>query len=249
MIASQILAEPANLHRYAISMTFKDNLRTALERARIDQSELARRLGVTPSAVNQWVAGTAIPKSARLGQIADMLGVSTERLLTQVNTSAITRIPEPNIRTVPNPPPVPDFQALPRDIPVMGRALGGPEGSFPLDLQQGQIDWVRRPAGLTGVDNVFALYVAGDSMSPWREPGGIIYVSKTRPPQIGSHVVVVLKNGDPGEGSPAYVKKLVRRTADRLELRQYNPDSHMSIEMDRVAEVLRVIEFEEVLGL
>jgi phage repressor protein C with HTH and peptisase S24 domain len=118
-----------------------------------------------------------------------------------------------------------------------------------LNLLEGPVDWARRPAGLAGVDHVFALYIEGDSMSPWREPGDLIYVSKSRPAQIGSHVVVVLKPEKPGEQPVAYVKKLVRRTAERVELRQYNPDGIMCLAAGLVSEVLRVIEWSEVLGI
>lgn len=247
--ARDIWSEPANEGRYATRVTFKDNLRNALRRAAIDQSELARRLGVTSSAVNQWIAGTAAPKSRRIGQIADLLGVSAESLLTQVNSPPYKKVPPPNARIAENQPPLPNLQASPRDIPVMGRALGGPEGTFALNLQEGQIDWAPRYPGIIGIDNIFALYVEGDSMSPWREPGSLIYVSKARPPQIGSHVVVVLKDREPGEPPKAYVKKLLRRTAVRLELRQYNPDAMMCLNMDLVHEVLRVIEWEELAGV
>ena len=47
----------------------------------MNQSELARALGVTPQSVQKWEAGGA-PKGARLREIAQVLGTTVEYLLT-----------------------------------------------------------------------------------------------------------------------------------------------------------------------
>lgn len=212
--------------------------------------ELSLRAGLNETAVKAIMHGKSeSPRGKTITAIASVLDIPISQLLTHDGPDEADALPPPNARILKNQQQTPDFQSLPRDIPVMGRALGGPEGTFPLNLQEGAIDWARRPAGLTGIDNVFALYIEGDSMSPWREPGDLIYVSKTRPPQIGSHVVVVLNEIDHSEPPRAYVKKLIRRTGGRIELRQYNPDRMMCLDVAAVKEVLRVIEFSEVLGI
>jgi phage repressor protein C with HTH and peptisase S24 domain len=208
------------------------------------------RAGLNETAVKAIIQGKSeSPRGKTISAIAAVLDIPVSQLLTDVNQSTTAGLPPPNTRIASNQLQLPNFAALPRDIPIMGRALGGPEGAFALNMQEGPLDWARRPSGLTGINNLFALYVEGDSMSPWREPGDLIYVSQTRPPQIGSHVVVVLKDVEPGSPPMAYVKKLVRRTAARLELRQYNPDGMIYLDTDRVHEILRVIEFSEVLGI
>lgn len=62
-------------------MAFKDRLIAAMGRAGVDQSELARRVGVTSSAVNQWVNSGGQPKFSRIQDIAKALGVSPNYLI------------------------------------------------------------------------------------------------------------------------------------------------------------------------
>lgn len=233
-----------------VESPLQTRLKSFLQERGMSMRELSLRAGLNETAVKAIVHGKSeSPRGKTLTALASILDIPVNELLTQVSHEVTYGSPKPNATLLKNPQPLPDFQSLPRDIPVMGRALGGPEGTFALNLQEGAIDWARRPAGLTGVDHVFALYIEGDSMSPWREPGDLIYVSKTRPAQIGSHVVVVLNQEDPSEPPRAYVKKLIRRTATRIELRQYNPDGMMCLDVSAVKEVLRVIEFSEVLGI
>lgn len=230
-------------------MSFKNRLQAAMAKADVDQSELARRLSVSSQAVNQWVSGATIPRGRRLQTIADALGVRVTQLLESDELPLPAHPLASNARIALDAPPPPDFGAMPRDIPIYGSAQGGPNGAFSLNMLEGPIDWARQPPSLVGVNTVFAIYCDGESMSPWREPGALIYVSKVKPPNVGSHVVVVLEGDAQGEPPRAFVKKLIRRTAEKLELQQYNPPSLICLPMDRVREVLRVLEWEEVPGL
>ena len=65
-------------------MSFAENLRAAMDRAGVSQSELGRRLGIRSQAVNQWLrpGGTA-PRGARLHQVAAALGVGLSELLAE----------------------------------------------------------------------------------------------------------------------------------------------------------------------
>ncbi|WP_139831885.1 XRE family transcriptional regulator [Pseudomonas sp. R22(2017)] len=53
----------------------------ARERAGLNQSELARRLGVTPQSVQAWESGRAVPRAAKFQAIAQVLGVRGHTLL------------------------------------------------------------------------------------------------------------------------------------------------------------------------
>src|SRR5438067_1354976 len=111
-------------------MAFKDNLVAAMALRGIDQSELARRLNVSPSAVNQWCKGTTVPNPRRIQSIARELQISEADLLTEVNApSNPERSATPNARPATNVPPLPNFQSMPRDVPVFGTAQGGGEGA------------------------------------------------------------------------------------------------------------------------
>ena len=55
-------------------------IKEALELRGMNQSEVARRLGVSPSTVNKWVNGTREPYAGHLLELADMLRVDIDYL-------------------------------------------------------------------------------------------------------------------------------------------------------------------------
>lgn len=61
--------------------SFVMRLHAAMAARSVDQSELARRLGITSQAVNQWLAGETAPKGKRVARVAEELGVSLDWLL------------------------------------------------------------------------------------------------------------------------------------------------------------------------
>jgi transcriptional regulator with XRE-family HTH domain len=71
-------------------MSFADNLRAAMRKAKVSQSELARRLGIRSQAVNQWLQpeGTA-PRGARLREVAAAVGVELSELLAEPLTPPV----------------------------------------------------------------------------------------------------------------------------------------------------------------
>lgn len=63
--------------------TFSDRLKRAMAKAQISQSELARSIGVTQGAVQQWCSrSTKAPKPENLFAAADVLGCSARWLAT-----------------------------------------------------------------------------------------------------------------------------------------------------------------------
>ena len=94
-----------------------------------------------------------------------------------------------------------------------------------------------RPAGLAADPQAFAITVAGDSMWPRFRPGRHVVVSPRSPVSIGDDVLVRLKGGPPHN---VLLKELVRRTGDRLELRQFNPDIRFSVEADQIEAIQKV---------
>lgn len=136
-----------------------------------------------------------------------------------------------------------------RDVPVLGVTQGGP-GNADFSLNIGEpIDWVRRPPRFTGV-HIFALYVAGDSMSPWREDGDLVYVHPGRHGRPGDYVVVECFPKAPGEPPPAFLKKLVKVTGLTVVLQQYNPPiQDLAVPRDAVKGIHRVLDWNELLAV
>jgi phage repressor protein C with HTH and peptisase S24 domain len=146
-------------------------------------------------------------------------------------------------------------------LKLLGSAIGGEyqpgEGVDLIELQLGEVlDYLSRPAGLTNDKDAYALTVISDSMAPRFEPGERIAVSPRAPVSIGDDVIVQLRGGDPAnavedgrtsEGSQeadrvvmVLVKRLVRRSAAFVELRQFNPDKILRVPAERIAAIHKV---------
>ncbi len=139
--------------------------------------------------------------------------------------------------------------ALPRDVPVLGTSRGGKaEGPGDFELNGDVVDFARRPPGIGQLRDVFALYVVGESMTPWRQPGDLVYCTRTRHPRPGDYVVVELQ-ADEGEPQAALLKRLVGLRGQRLVLEQYHPREELKIEQSRVRQLYRVIDWPELLGI
>ena len=218
-----------------------------LPKGGINQSALARALGIKPSAVNQWFStGTKWPHPALQRQLAKLLGV------------ALTEVGEPDVvdfDTLPAPAGAPSgavafplaaFTQMPKDLPVWGTGRGGPEGSFLFNAHEA-VDYMRRPPALEGVKDAFAIYVEGDSMEPWRVAGDPVHVNPARPPSPGSHVLIELHPNGEGDNTTAMVKKLIRRTASFIIVSQYNPPAEIEIPAGKIKAIYRVMELRELL--
>jgi DNA-binding XRE family transcriptional regulator len=142
---------------------------------------------------------------------------------------------------------VPPAASLLRDVEVRGVAVGGNESCF--EYNGSVVDHVRRPPGITGAPNVFAIYVVGQSMSPRFEEGEIVFVHPGRPATSGCDVIVELHghDGDPGQ---CYIKRLVRRTPTRTILQQFNPArDDISFDNDNIRAMYRILTASELLGV
>lgn len=80
-------------NKLALLKTFSDRLKEAIRAADIPKAELASRLGVPPSSVSRWIAGS-VPRSETISEIAKLLGVDANWLITgesQSNESSVLR--------------------------------------------------------------------------------------------------------------------------------------------------------------
>lgn len=62
-------------------MIFAQTLRSRREELRLNQRDLAARLGVKQQTVSRWESGIAVPRPDRVTQLAGVLGVDRGRLL------------------------------------------------------------------------------------------------------------------------------------------------------------------------
>lgn len=204
----------------------------------LDITELAKMLGISQPAVSQWEMGLTAPKRQTVARLAQILGVPAAGLLNddEVPAANIAASPAYHAATA----------ALPIDVPVYGVAVGGSDGDFRFNGQV--VDYVRRPPGIASQRNVYALWIMGDSMSPWNKDGDLIYVSPVRPPIVGDHVVIQLQDTADCEPGLAMVKLLVGKTPTQLKLAQYNPTREFNLAQTKVKSVHKVLSLRELLG-
>lgn len=144
---------------------------------------------------------------------------------------------------------LPTRQQMREDVPVLGTALGSivhhVEG---FHFEGGQIDTVRRPPALAGARDLYAVYVAGDSMFPAHPSGELRFVHPHRPCQIGDTVIVTTRDHNDAPAQ-AYIKVLKKRAATSLFLEQYNPAATIEIPVKYVISMHRVLTMNELFGI
>ena len=89
-------------------------------------------------------------------------------------------------------------------------------------------------------------------MQPRYFPGGLQFVDTRREPSIGDGVILqVAGEGEDGESRvvSVLVKTLLRRTADYIELEQYNPALTFQIPRAKVIRMHRIMDNNELYGL
>lgn len=237
-------------------MTIGEIIKQARERKGLSQAEVGRRLGVSKNAVNMWEAGANGPARKRLQDLADLLEIPPDLLLTDDAPPPETaKVVEMNpLRGRPSEVRAADdhkviaFGALPRDVPVLGVVVGGADDHF--DMNGDVVDYLRRPPALDGKKGVFGLYVVGTSMEPRYEEGDPIYLQEGRNPAIGDYVVIEMKPRGDGDGEVrrAYLKRLVKRAGDTLIVEQFNPVMELPIPLKHVHKIYRVFPPKELMG-
>lgn len=82
-------------------------------------------------------------------------------------------------------------------------------------------------------------------MEPRYFEGEIVYVNPARSVTPGCFVVIQLKPTHDGDSVKAFIKQLVRRTAEKLVVHQYQPDMDYDIPAETVLAVHRIMNGEE----
>lgn len=179
------------------------NIKTARENLGWNQSELARRLDVSPQAVQKWEKG-GTPRNKRLEDVAEVLGVSVESLLTghglQPEQSLQDRRPG-----LANSVSVPLMNAA----ASMGLGLAQPDHETVVDVLRLSKEWVHSNLkSATSPANLAALSAYGDSMAPTFADGDILIVDRGVTDIRLDAVYVLALHGE------LYIKRIQRRITD-----------------------------------
>lgn len=128
------------------------------------------------------------------------------------------------------PAPLPPLSLLPSSL--AGEWAGGTNGVELMEIRIGEcLEQLPRPAALADDRDAYAVTVVGDSMWPRFRPGRRVAVSPRSPVAIGDDVLLLLRRkAANGAGELVLLKELVKRTGDRVELRQFNPAVTFSVD-------------------
>lgn len=136
-----------------------------------------------------------------------------------------------------------------RDVPIMGTAMGSVfENVEGFVFEGGPIDYARRPSALAHIKDLYAIYVANDSMYPMHQAGDLRFVNPRKPPVIGGSVIVQTRKHDDDPGQ-AYIKVLRKRTPVKIVLEQFNPPATIEIPVQYVVSVHHVYTMNELFGV
>lgn len=216
--------------------TPRDVIRARLEELGLSMKEASEAIGKNHAYLQQFLERGVpgqLPEEPR-ERLAALLGIPQNALReTAAGTAALREaIISGRVRKLPPTNPL-------DRIPVLGIAEGGEEG---WSLWNGDVvDYSARPPSLAGAPNGYATYVVGSSMEPRYHPGELIYVHPGKPVTNGAYVVVQVKPRAEGEPPRALIKRLVRRTASKLTLEQFNPARNFDVALKDVVSVHRIV--------
>lgn len=126
-------------------------------------------------------------------------------------------------------------EATPR-IPVIGYAQAGAEGFFDDAGYPAGSGWDEVLFPEVGDPNAYALEISGDSMEPLYRDGDRIIVSPAASIRRGDRVVLRNRDGE------VMAKELARLSANRIELRSFNPEHpQRSLKRSEIAWMARII--------
>ena len=220
--------------------TLAKRLQDVMERAGLTQAALARKASAYGEPVSQQVVQHLTSgrntTSKSLVPIAKALDVSVEWLTTGEGASFAVKGGAAGLRAA---------KASARSardeerVPVLGMAECGPDG---WSLWNGDIiDTIPRPMNLVGAPKAYAVYIVGDSMEPRYYSGELAHVHPGKPVTIGAFVLVQMRPDHDGETPKAVVKRLIKRSATKITLEQYNPAKKFDIKTDDIVSIHRVV--------
>ncbi len=142
----------------------------------------------------------------------------------------------------------PPVSSLPKDVPVMGTAAASAIGRGAFTLFHDPVDYVTRPPGLLSAKGVYALFVENDSMLPRYEHGELVYVNPFRPVAVGDYVVIQEPAPNSDNEFNAFIKQLVRRSAEWVETKQLNPPADLKFKNVPTLRVHKVMTWADLFG-
>lgn len=149
---------------------FAENLTRLVNGSKLPQSEIAKRINVSPQTFNTWIQGKAIPRMGKIQLLADYFKIEKSDLIEEKSNITISQ----GIK-----------------IPVLGSVPAG----IPITAVEDILDYEEIPQLWANQGEFFALKIKGDSMEPRMQSGDVVIVRQQSSADSGD-IVIVLINGD-----------------------------------------------------
>ena len=123
----------------------------------------------------------------------------------------------------------------PRDFPLMGYAQAMDADSIPTALEKRPIKLLERPPQFLGVDDGFAVIVAGSAMSPRFENKDLLYINPRLMAAVDDDVLIEMNDGG------IALRRIMAIDADSVTLRQYQPKKDTKFLKTQYRRLMRVV--------
>lgn len=215
-----------NLQLHDLGMnTIGKRIALKREQAGLNQSELARRLKLTPQSVQKWEAEESIPRGRRLEEIAAALSTTTAYLVAGIE--GVVHTPEPNaldlepISVWDDSTPLDDDEV---SVPFL-KEVELSAGSGRTAIQQSSTKRLRfgkYTLKNQGVDPDAArcVCVSGNSMEPVLRNGSTVAIDTSSTRVVDGDMYAI------SHGGQLRVKQLYRLPGGGLRVRSFNRDEH-----------------------
>jgi phage repressor protein C with HTH and peptisase S24 domain len=220
-------------------------IRGGLRKPGKTQAGLAAALNVDPAAVSRLLKGDRKLRADELPKVARYLESDPAAISVPAEKSSARK--EYDGLTPFAPVQLPEPSSLRYGLPIYG--VGACHGEYfggTFEFNGEVVSRTRFPPALNDVPGAYGIYASGDSMEPRFEHGDLVYVHPTRPPKPGDDVVVQLHPDNVADVvAMVMIKRLVRRTAHKIILKQFNPQKEIEVPVERVKALHKILMGEE----
>ena len=211
----------------------RNALRSAIRESGKTLNAVSGQAGVTEGTIRAFLKGkTQSLRYETLKKIAAVTNRPVTYLLGETDTfeAAPVAVPSADLTVM---------RSGPIDVPIFRVALS-PNGQWgEVIMEEGIIGHTQRPVAARENSLLFAFAVPDDSMALTFHAGDLILVDPTRQPGHERPAVVELHSQD---GARHFVIGfLMLRRPERIEIRQTSPDRVLSIEMEKVKGIYRIL--------
>jgi transcriptional regulator with XRE-family HTH domain len=218
-------------------MLMPERIKEARKAKGLTQQALAALIGIERPAISQWETGKTNVDPKNMKTLADALSVSVAYLSGEDD--------EPSNVSAPVSQSGQRFARKGRQqYPVWGTVECGDDGAFQI-TEGTAVAWNQTPPALENIPDLYGVFAEGQSMIPRFFPGELVLVHPRRTVSPNRDVIIQLRPKHEGDTPKAFLKRLVRKNSEEIEVEQYNPPKRRVIKMKDVLSIHLVLNRDE----